>query len=203
MKCPYCGKNITLRINPIILNEYRTRENQLLFYCNKCQKYYINKIQKEYETKIAFFVMFLILFVTLAFMLKLNSFWPLLIFGGGIILLPDVLIILKLFVPGCVLECDKNYCPIINKPCFRICIPQSEFKKDIENGQLCTGNIIVKDMLIPVVITKIQINEQNYLFDFYCPNFFSSLEGEYGYITINKYKIRENNKYIINKIDEL
>lgn len=156
MRCPYCNKNLNIKINPILLNDYRTREKQLLFYCCNCKKYYINKPQKNIERNTAIFVITFILLSIIVLML----FNPLLAFFGGLLAflaVPDFLIFAKLFVKGSMLECDDNFQPIIKKSNYIMIVSAAKTIRNIPYRQF-NAQLKIDQSVFAIIVTDIEFD---------------------------------------------
>lgn len=155
MRCPHCNKIMNVKINPVLLNDYRTRENRLLFYCYNCKKYYINKPQKNIERNTAIFIITFFIFLVILLML----FEPQLAFLGGLLcffVIPDFLIFTKLFVKGCILECDDKFQPIITKSNY-IMIVFAAKTRNIPYSQF-NAQLKIEQSVIPILVTNIEFD---------------------------------------------
>ena len=156
MRCPHCNKIMNVKINPVLLNDYRTRENQLLFYCCNCKKYYINKPQKNIERNTAIFIIIFSLLLIIFLML----FEPQFAFFGGLLVLfavPDFLIFTKLVVKGCILECDDKFQPIIKKSNYIMIVFAAKKIRNIPYSQF-NAQLKIEQSVIPILVTDIEFD---------------------------------------------
>lgn len=168
MRCPYCNKKLNIKINPILLNDYRTRENQLLFYCHNCKKYYINKPQKNIERNTAIFIITFVMFSIIVLML----FNPLLAFLGGLLgflALTDLLIFAKILVKGCMLECDDNFQPIIRKPNHIMIVSATKKIRNTPYRQF-NAQLKINQSVFPILVTDIDFDSDTVQVHFFLPD---------------------------------
>ena len=186
MKCPYCSKTLDLKTNPILLNDYRTSVNQLLLYCYKCKKYYV-KLPSKTDAIIYYIICGIIsvlpfVFKELPIILKFFISFVLLIISISLY------IYVKLFLKGCMVECDEHITPVIKKAQYKIITTQLKYKNTAVD-KLINGTVLVDDVSFPIIITVIYPNDGSSIIEFYCLDDQIELTGKNGTVMIGNKEI--------------
>lgn len=98
-------------------------------------------------------------------------FEPQLAFFGGLLVLfvvPDFLIFTKLFVKGCILECDDKFQPIIIKSNYIMIVFVAK-KRNIPYSQF-NAQLKIEQSVIPILVTDIEIDADTVKVHFFLSN---------------------------------